>query len=111
MAFDNKLFAKLLKETRESKMTLEVFAEKMDMNERSIARIESGERLTTLPKFFEICQILDITPDQLYTTYMEANTHAETDSDFEQLLKMLCQMDSKELALASEIIHSIEKYR
>ncbi|MGL6201569.1 MAG: helix-turn-helix domain-containing protein [Lachnospiraceae bacterium] len=109
--FDKMLFAKTLKEIRESKMTREEFAEKLGMSERNVARIESGERLTTLPTFYEICNILEVGPDQLHNTYTKATTFENSSSTFDQLIQKLCEMDSKDLALVLEIVQSLEKYR
>jgi len=109
MAFDQDLFAKIIKETRKSKMTLSAFSEKLNKSERTASRIESGENLTKLPTFIEICNILEVTPNDLLNGYMEVENHRETSLD--ELLKMLCQMETDEIKLVLELVKTLHKYK
>jgi len=110
MGFDNQLFAKILKEIRESKMKKEDFAEALDMEERSIARIEDGSRLTTIPNLIEICNILKISPNDILNGYIEVQEAQITSTDFQELLHLLCNMDTTEISLILDIVKSIKKH-
>jgi len=111
MAFDKKLLGQILKQYREAKMTRKEFAEKLDMDERSVARIESGERLTKLPTFIEICNILNLAPNELLSGYIKVQEKESSTPAFKQLIECLCYMDSDQIALVLEITKSIQKYK
>ena len=109
MGFDNQLFARILKEIRESKMTREDFAEALKMEERSIARIEDGSRLTTIPNLIEICNILKISPNDIFNDYIKVQETQVTSTDFQELLHLLYNMNTTEISLILDIVKSIKK--
>ncbi len=60
-------FGRRLKQIRKSKKyTQEQLAESVDINLRQMARIEAGESFVTAETLQKICNVLNVTPDNLF---------------------------------------------
>lgn len=56
------------RERKEPKMTQRDVARKLGIDPASVGRIESGESELTIPRFFILCQILNLNPVEVFTT-------------------------------------------
>lgn len=111
MAFDNELFAKTIKETRKSKMTTEELAERLGKEPRTISRIESGENLTPIPVFLEMCEIFEMTPDQLLDGYLKVKKHKDAPTDFDQLISLLCTLETDQISFVLDFVKLLKKQK
>jgi len=111
VSFNQQLFAKILKETRKEKMKIEEFAEHINKEQRTVARIESGSRLTTLPTFLDMCEVLDVTPDHLLLPCIKVNGINTSPTSYEQLIELISDMDTEEINLTLEILKSVHNYK
>lgn len=110
MEFNQKLFGKVLREVRKTKMKRADFSEAIQMVDESVGRIESGSRLTTIPNLVKMCEVLEVTPNELLGACVQVNNLEGDPAIINQLISLLCQFNANEMEMALEILQSIQKH-
>lgn len=97
---NQKSFGKRLKLARNAKgLTAEQLSEKIDLTDKSIWQIESGERGTTLSNLVAICNTLDVSPEYL----LDADLTCASGSNIE-LIDLLSDMSAKDIEILTALI-------
>ena len=83
----------------------------MNKSDRTISRIEAGTRSTSLQTFINMCEILDVTPNHLLSACININKVDANPTSYEQLVNILCNMETEEIELALDVLKMIQKHR
>jgi transcriptional regulator with XRE-family HTH domain len=108
MSFDYSLIGKRIKQAREEQgITQEVLAEKLDVSNAYISKIERGKTPINLDRLSQLCVILDETPEYILSG---ANSHS---SDYlrNEIILLLENCSPEKINLIMNIIKSIVEFK
>lgn len=93
----------VIKEARQNKsITIEALAEKLDITERYLYRIENEHKKPSYDVLFRLIRELSIDPELIY--YPEKNTQQD---DISTLTRMLYQCDKRSLQIIKATINAL----
>lgn len=96
MDMNRKALGKRLNRARkEHKITSENLSDVLDMSPVYIRQIESGKKITSLPAFVNICNIINVSPDYLLSDSLKINAH----DDYNKLWQKFCLLTPKQAEL------------
>lgn len=108
MSFDYSLIGKRIKQAREGQgITQEVLAEKLDVSNAYISKIERGKTPINLDRLSQLCVILDETPEYILSG---ANSHSE-DYLRNEIIVLLEKCSPEKINLIMNIIKSIVDFK
>jgi len=100
----DKLFGKRIKELREKKgLTQEQLSELVEMDPRSLSRIETGSNFTTVEKLKKIAQILDVEVKDLF----EFNLKKSKVNYIQDIVNLLNSSSEEQVELIYKIVINI----
>jgi len=107
MGFDYGLIGKRIRKAREDKgLTQEKLAEKLDVSNAYISKIERGKAAVNLNRLSQICGILEES-----TEYMLSGANRATDDYLRnEIMFMLEGCSSEKIKLISQVIKPIVEY-
>lgn len=85
------------------KLTQEGFAELIDMDIRQVSRIESGENYPSLTFFIKMCQVFNITPNEMLE-YDKKDRTIELKSD---IIDILSLVKEEQLVLIKKLVLAV----
>ncbi|MCM3747119.1 helix-turn-helix domain-containing protein [Paenibacillus pasadenensis] len=108
MAYDYSVIGKRIRKAREDKgLTQEALAERLDVSNAYISKIERGRTPINLDRLSELCVVLEETPEYLLSG---ANSSAQ---DFlrNEIMEMLEGCPPEKIRLISKVIRPIIEYK
>lgn len=79
---DGKSFGKIVRKLRiERKLSISTFAEQVGICRNYVSQIESGDKLPSFETLLLICNVLDVTPNDLLVDYVDSNKNLEIRSE------------------------------
>lgn len=108
MAFDYSVIGKRIRQARESKgLTQEQLAEKLDVSNAYISKIERGRTPINLDRLSELCIMLEETPEYI----LSGANNGTRDYMRNEIITMLEGCSAEKIRLISQIIKPIVEYK
>jgi transcriptional regulator with XRE-family HTH domain len=108
LSFDYEILGKRIKKSREAKgLTQEKLAEKLDVSNAYVSKIERGKTPISLDRLSELCIVLEQSTDYI----LRGANHYSDEYLRNEILAMIEGCSAKKIKLISEVIKPIVDYK
>jgi DNA-binding Xre family transcriptional regulator len=108
---DKSIFANALsRATSEKNITKNDLALLVHKDYHTIFQLFSASRFTSIATLIDICRVLEITPDELLSSYLNSDTYLVED-EYHQIIDMFPLLHEHEVSFLFEILEAFVNHR